>query len=1410
MSRRIAVTVGISAIFALAVMHLLLRGGGVEEAALLPLEDSSAEVDVEAMDTAAGPPGRPHASPHVMLGESAAVPPPASSAEVEDEEAAPRFSGRVFLPGGEPAPEATVEAFPSAMGEAAMVAGLEEPPLASTITGLDGRFHLALSRAGDMAVTVQASKEGYASAAVTVFGPGMTPAMPEDMAQTSGLELQLSEEAAAAGTLLYTDGRPAAGYEMHYTRMHRGPHMLEAVHSPGKGAVTDAGGGFRLRGLVRGEAVIIALRDGQFIHEWEVRLPDEALELTIPEGGITLSGRVYRKDSGFAVADADIVLVRHTGGPWMGYVMARRLPRGEGLRYETVSGTGGNYTFENLRPGIYAVQARHREERLGLHRVEMSGDPVPHHYTHAVVSAIRVPEEVEHVAAAIYLYEGDQLRGRVQEGESGDTIPGVEVTVSAGHPGTRDLFGDPASVYTNATDSLGRFSIPHVLHPGDIIVQARKEGYVLYAAQAVEERSYAPAGGPAGARMAGLSLARKEDTVRNILLKMSRQFSISGLVRYEDGTPVVDAQVAFAGERTQDRWYYPLRDAEWQPVDHQGRFTIPVEAGATGAVVVRTEAARNLSSGLLTVKDRPLEGVEIVVGNLGRISGRVVDTQGRAVPRAGVTLDPRLRTGTTRYESAGEVRTTTGADGRFRFETLAAGQYRLTARLAGRVRSDPEQLDLGPGESRTGVMLTLQAGHEIRIRVVDSHGNAVKGAQVGVSRVSGSRWSAPWGQTDGEGRYSYSSAPEGPLLLIVDATGHERKVVRDFQPGPEEQQISLEPLPRLSAVVHVVDGETGRPVSGFSARAYDYPPYRELETEPGRFVDRDLRPNTPVPYRVTHPGYAAGELRLYAEQDAGVMERTIRLYKGSEITGRIVYRGTAQPPEDTRVEYYAGNPLTAGLGGATATVRAGPDGRFRFDRVTAGPGVIQVISPSPYVPRSLQVTPDGRTPLDVGDIEVGDGGAVRVTVLRNGNPVAGQGVIIAGLVMNIEYLHRAGVTGEDGSYTFENLPHARYAVVAGERSLEIAGVRDGELKEVTVALGSATLELEARHRGESATVLASYRLSLWSAAHGSRAEYSGTDAGQGVHRYENLGAGIYTVDVQRYSQSSPFWLTLPGIASYTLSEGEERREVLNLPGGEIHGRIVDAGGEPVRGASLVHRALDEDNRQGHLYKDASAAGEIAANLLSPGRHWLRAEHPELGSAEKTVELGRDELIEDLRLVLGEEPAGTLVSIALRMTDGQPVENAWCRVRAEDGRDYTPSGNQQRDADGALTIENLPAGEYNVEVSAWGHSEGHHTVIIEAGQTTYIDDILYEAGSMRWTLVSEDGAPIARAETRLVPLDPDSIETVRTGRTSDAGQWSQRGLYPGQYRAEATLPDGLTLTQPFTITAHEHTEETTTR
>lgn len=153
----------------------------------------------------------------------------------------------------------------------------------------------------------------------------------------------------------------------------------------------------------------------------------------------------------------------------------------------------------------------------------------------------------------------------------------------------------------------------------------------------------------------------------------------------------------------------------------------------------------------------------LVLAPAARVEGRVRDEQGRALPGARVTLRLTAVAGLDVAAELASQLACTDREGRFAFDELAAGDYRLQAECRGRV-SPPSEFALEPGACERDVELTYSAARTISGTVVDSSGRPLLNACVVVDAL-GRAGEPRLCVTDSAGRFELEPAGEGPFGL---------------------------------------------------------------------------------------------------------------------------------------------------------------------------------------------------------------------------------------------------------------------------------------------------------------------------------------------------------------------------------------------------------------------------------------------------------------------------------------------------------------------------------------------------------------------------------------------------------------------------------------------------------------------
>lgn len=326
---------------------------------------------------------------------------------------------------------------------------------------------------------------------------------------------------------------------------------------------------------------------------------------------------------------------------------------------------------------------------------------------------------------------------------------------------------------------------------------------------------------------------------------------VVGEVRDEHGKPVPDALVLASGGGDPFFASLPLdvsrrREVPWlrrveTRTGADGRFEIAGIAPGPSQLAVRKGGfaphdARGLdvpSGGRFDVGTIELQPSVI-------IAGRVVDARGRGVANASIE---RLQESTggmvmfSGFRSSGAEVATTGADGSFTVDQLAAGAFKL------RVVSDehPDKIEAGsasrPGE-RINLTITLEQGYEIAGRVVgvppEKQSNLRVFATVSRGESSHAEFDFEVPFADGEARDAVVNADgsftvrglrEGKSYALRARGGATER--EPFSPSLStrviaragDRGVELAYQPEAALVFSVVDARTRQPLEKFEVQA---------------------------------------------------------------------------------------------------------------------------------------------------------------------------------------------------------------------------------------------------------------------------------------------------------------------------------------------------------------------------------------------------------------------------------------------------------------------------------------------------------------------------------------------------------------------------------------------------------------
>ena len=457
-------------------------------------------------------------------------------------------------------------------------------------------------------------------------------------------------------------------------------------------------------------------------------------------------------------------------------------------------------------------------------------------------------------------------------------------------------------------------------------------------------------------------------------------------------------------------------------------------ARAALTLMVLTYLTGSLTAGLPPViaggPDQAAQPGTAAGPSTGRIGGQVMSaTDGSPLADARVTLITPA--------TGEQAEAITGANGRFAFVELPAGEYRIVASTVGYASRDfsaPRSLLLGPplplegGQQRDDVDFRLAPAGGLSGRVIDERGEPVASIEVEAIRplLQGGQVLGMFASdyTDDEGVFHLTGLPEGDYFVRVATTvddaledsggvparfptyypGTQRAADADLvhvDPGRPAPIVLLAQQPRPLTV-------SGRLVpdleSELLAGTVTMIPYVSGEIGLGATFGSQTRLNPdgsytfnavpPGDYIVLVQGRQTQTLRLQfatfrvSLDSENLTNVQMPLRDGAQISGRVVIESDADlPPVDvSRLRVRAPRTDEALLGGAPRTP-VNIDGTYLIPSMAAGTRIVRLEGlPAPWVLKSVQVR--GNNVIDT-PIELEGGQHLRSVRLIVGPSAAG-------------------------------------------------------------------------------------------------------------------------------------------------------------------------------------------------------------------------------------------------------------------------------------------------------------------------------------------------------------------------------------------------------------------------------------
>lgn len=1111
--------------------------------------------------------------------------------------------------------------------------------------------------------------------------------------------------------------------------------------------------------------------------------PGDTLDVQLGRGRV-VSGRVVDFQSGKPVGGVPISL--SASSPGRSIDEETSTPRNWSASVD--SGDSGMVYFRNVPDGDYKLlvprffdvggaRSTDRNSRINYRVWNQGASSVP-----VTVSADAASSAVE-----VPVFTGYTVKGQVVESATSKPVPGARVWRMDIHPHG-----------VTTADDQGQFTFAHVVGEGSMRLAAQAEGYVGLGTQAWANGTTVPV---------DLSLPTTTTEV-NVVLPMAKKNKLAiTVLDAETSKPVEGAAVSA----------FKAKHGSMDSAQHRGQTAADGRAELEFAIL-ETTIVRAQQDGYVP-SSVPIEpGATSVTLQLHRgtsLAGTVVDPDGK--PVAGATVSSGY---TVRFSSDSMIYerltpTSSTANGEFQIAPVPLDQrIHLTASQAGFADSSTLSAELQEDSASTQpYILKLQKPTFFKGRLLDENGSPLRRGLVMLysSDLTQPKQVFP----DESGRFTIEGIPEGPVAVTIQSssppnwfydlpTGGEEVTLQKGQgvtdSGRQFFTRRSGSIVRSDAPVFygtVVDDETSEPVTNFQVTASAGVEWKRNPEKPGEFTAVGLRAQNIYQYlQVKAPGYTpydSGTIHIAEGQKEE--RRTIRMGKGGAVTGVVVDGNTSKPLAGVKVslsydEYSSFVPAEA-----TDSDTTGPDGRFELKGVGAGRKVLQFQPPaeSNLVERKQDVRTTYQKTADMGEVVLGSGGTIlgKLVKMPGSVPVSGAVVTLS--------TQKTATTDENGAFSFTNLPNALYSVRTQDpQTLVWVGIEPNETTEISLELGGSPLSGKLTRGGEPVVAT----IWLQRIGYGMSTSRTVKSDQNGSYLLPAIPPGKWTVRI-REDGAAEVAVKEPLVIP---EDGKPVEKDFSLPSGTLRLTVTDESGAPVENASVRARlrvGADKQMQPDPRLDRTGNDGKVEFTGLPEGDYLLTAVgEKNLRAVKSGIKIASDGVLEET-LVLKPVTGGTLVSTVVDKQTSAPLPSAWCYLFDANGEMH--EAFTIRHGNGIMTITDIPAGKYNVHVSALGYSESRHDVEIADGEKIRIEDALFPAGALRWAVVDSAGNPAVDLACTLERIGAGTGEAPITGKTDDRGVFTVRALRPGKYTVTGTGSEDKIAKSEVTIHAGNATD-----
>jgi hypothetical protein len=595
------------------------------------------------------------------------------------------------------------------------------------------------------------------------------------------------------------------------------------------------------------------------------------------------------------------------------------------------------------------------------------------------------------------------------------------------------------------------------------------------------------------------------------------------------------------------------------------------------------------------------------------------------------------------------------------------------------------------------------------------------------------------GRTGQNGAVTLTGLPaEDATTVTLAAKGFATRTLQLAPPLPKKEHVVLE---RTFSIAGRVVAEGGTPAADTMVVVTMGASHSTERTDADGAFAFDVRPGEDFELTFESPS-AAALPRTEAAGRAGEVRDlgTIRLSRGLLVRGRVTDSSSA-PVAGARVwtvRAGAGGVVTAWAEGRVVQAVSDANGAFELQGLATGPALLR-IDAADFARAYRDVVAEAE-PVDLGTIELLRGQTVTVNAGR-ADAVTAR-VDLRGRMLDADMLAAPVIEGEA---RVRQVPPGQYDVTVVNARAVVVCERRVQVKEGSDASVQCPPPMNVRGRVVIDAAPAYGGTLMWIQPTQTDALIQGRRSPMGAlqQRVYGGGGGVVVVPVRadgtfetdqlRPGQWQVGWRSEDSVGTsdrpFAIPDAANAQIVVEFTGSMIHGRVVDARGEPVAGARV--REI-----QGPLHAMAAGDGSFTITAVPPGVHRLHATLGAQGSAvlEVSVEAGKQMPEVLLEINDAEEH---VISVRVLDIDGQPKGNAFVFIELRGGIKTVTT-----DASGVATAaidEGLPEVARLVAFAdnAWAFGEHRPAPDAEGPQTAVVR--FARTGALRVRSKTAEGA-----------------------------------------------------------------------